>query len=139
MDMPVGFDVGGKSNLPHALLLIKNIYRGKASGQFWTNHLKKGLFSIGFVPSRVYPCVFYRGNLIFLHYVDDALCLSPKSAEVDKFIQDLRDANFKVTDEGDINNYLGVRVTKRSSDSTFNCPRITVHPFACLIPDDHSE
>ena len=46
--------------------------------------------------------MFYRGTLIFLHYVDDALCLSPKSAEVDNFIQDLRDANFKVTDEGDL-------------------------------------
>ena len=35
---------------------------------------------------------------MFLHYVDDALWLSPKSAESDKFIQDLRDANVKVTD-----------------------------------------
>ena len=43
--------------------------------------------------------------------MDDALCLSPKPAEVEKFIQDLRDANFKVTDEGDINNCLGVKVT----------------------------
>ena len=58
---------------------------------------KKGLLSIGFVQYCVDPCVFYRGNLIFLHYVDDALCLSPKSAEVDKFIQDLQDANFKVS------------------------------------------
>ena len=86
MDMPVGFDVGGKSNLAHALLIIKNIYGGKASGRIWTNHLKKGLLSIGFVKSRVDPCVFYRGTLISLHYVDDALCLSPKSSEVDKFI-----------------------------------------------------
>ena len=46
--------------------------------------------------------------------MDDALCLSPKSAEVDKFIQDLRDANFKVTDEGDINDYLGVKLTNRT-------------------------
>ena len=33
-------------------------------------------------------------------------------AEVDKFIQDQRDANFKVTDEKDINDYLVVKVTK---------------------------
>ena len=118
IDMPAGFYVGGKSNLSHALLLIKSIYGGKASGRIWKNYLKKGLLSIGFVQSRVEPCVFYRGTLIFLHYVDDALCLSPKSAKVDKFIQDLRDANFKVTDTGDINNYLGVKVTK-STDGRF--------------------
>ena len=46
--------------------------------------------------------------------MDDALCLSPKSDEVDKFIQGKQDANFKVTDEGDINNYLGVKATKRT-------------------------
>ena len=60
MDMPVGFNVGGKSNLSHALLLIKNIYGGKASGQTWTNHLKKGLLGIGFLQSHVDPRVFYR-------------------------------------------------------------------------------
>ena len=49
MDMPAGFDVEGKSNLSHALLLIKNIYGGKASRRIWTNHLKKGLLGIGFV------------------------------------------------------------------------------------------
>ena len=49
--------------------------------------------------------------------MDDALCLSPNSAECDKFIQDLRDANFKVTDEGDINDYLGVKVTKHTDGS----------------------
>ena len=75
---------------------------------------QKGFLSIGFVQSRVGPCVFYRGTLIFLHYVDDALCLSPKAAKFDKFIQYLRDTNFKVTDEGDINDYLGVKVTKRT-------------------------
>ena len=106
MDMPVGFYVGGKSNLSHALLLINNIYGSKASGRIWTNHLQKGILSIDFVQSSVAPCVLYRGTLIFLHYVDDALCLSPKSAEVDKFIQDLQDANFKVTDEGHINNLV---------------------------------
>ena len=42
MDMPVGFDVGGKSNLSHALLIIKNIYGGKSRGRIWKNHLKKG-------------------------------------------------------------------------------------------------
>ena len=44
--------------------------------------------------------------------MDDALCLSPKSAEVDKFILDLGDANFKVMDEGDINDYIRVKITK---------------------------
>ena len=64
--------------------------------------------------------------------MDDALCLSPKSAEVEKSIQDLRDANFKVTDEKDINDYLGVKVTKRT-DGRFD---LTQPHFIRQILDD---
>ena len=86
----------------------------RPADESWQITSQRVLPSIGFVKSCVEPCVFWRGNIIFLHYVHDALCLSPKSDEVDKFIQDLRDANFKVTDEGDINDYLWVKVTKRT-------------------------
>ena len=76
--------------------------------------------------------MLYRGTLIFLHYVDDALCLSTKSAEVDRFIQDLRYANFKVTDERDISDNLGIKVTKR----THGCFELTQPNLIQQILDD---
>jgi hypothetical protein len=112
MEMPKGFNVGGKSRASHVLKLLKNIYGGKAASRIWVEHLKKGLIDMGFTQSTADPCVFYRGQLIFLHFVDDCICLSPVAADVDKFLADLRAANFNVTDEGQISDYLGVKVEK---------------------------
>jgi hypothetical protein len=112
MEMPKGYNVGGKHRASHVLKIIKNIYGGRANGRIWVEHLRKGLEEMGFVQSVADPCLFFPGNLIFLHYVDDCICLSPDAADVDKFIRDLREANFNVTDEGQLSDYLGVKVEK---------------------------
>ena len=112
MEMPKGFDVGGHSRSNNVLKLIKNIYGGRASSRIWTEHLKKGLIGMGFTQSTADPCVFYRGKLIFLHFVDDCICLSPNDPDIDKFIEDLKKAEFNVTDEGQLSDYLGVKVEK---------------------------
>jgi hypothetical protein len=112
MDMPKGFNVGGKHRSSHVLKLLKNIYGGRASGRIWVEHLRKGLEGMGFVQSISDPCIFFRGNLIFLHFVDDCICLSPDAKAIDQFIADLRAAQFKVTDEGQLSDYLGVKIEK---------------------------
>ena len=112
MEMPKGFDVGGKHRSSHVLKLLKNIYGGRASGRIWVEHLRKGLEGMGFEQCASDPCVFFRGNLIFLHFVDDCICLSPNPADVDRFIADLRATNFNVTDEGQLSDYLGVKIEK---------------------------
>jgi hypothetical protein len=40
------------------------------------------------------------------------MCLSPNPKDVDKFISDLRAAKFNVTDEGQLSDYLGVKIEK---------------------------
>jgi hypothetical protein len=112
MEMPKGFNVGGKHRSSHVLKLIKNVYGGRASGRIWVEHLRKGLEAMGFEQCKSDPCVFFRGNLIFLHFVDDCICLSPNPADVDHFITDLRTAKFNVTDEGQLSDYLGVKIEK---------------------------
>jgi hypothetical protein len=67
---------------------------------------------MGFEQCASDPCVFFRGNMIFLHFIADCTCLSPSSEDVDKFILDLRAAKFNVTDEGQLSDYLGVKIEK---------------------------
>ena len=110
--MPKGFNIGGHPRETHVLKLIKNIYGGKAASRIWVEHLRKGLTKLGFAQSRTDPCVFYRGQLIFLHFVDDCICLSPVASDVDTFIADLKRAKFNVTDEGQLSDYLGVKIEK---------------------------
>ena len=48
-------------------------------------------------------------------YVDDAILLSPRKEAIDVSLQALR-ANFKLTEEGDIADYLGLKVTRLSTN-----------------------
>jgi hypothetical protein len=41
IEMPKGFDVGGKSRASHVLKLLKKINGGKAASRIWVEHLKK--------------------------------------------------------------------------------------------------
>ena len=54
------------------LRLIKNLYGLKDAGLTWHEHLKKGLLERGWKPSDIDPCLFTKGNVILVIYVDDA-------------------------------------------------------------------
>ena len=70
----------------------------------------------GFERSQVDKCVYTRGAIILFVYVDDAVLLSPRSEDLDEVILSLANPEhgmaFDVTDEGDIEEYLGVKVER---------------------------
>jgi hypothetical protein len=73
--------------------------------------LVSGLREIGFKQSKVDECVFYRGQTIFIVYVDDGIFAGPNEDEINSAINDLRAADFDIEDKGDIIDYLGVRLS----------------------------
>jgi hypothetical protein len=74
-------------------------------------YLVKGLKDCwGFFQSKVDECVFYKDKTILLVYVDDAILCGPSSKYIDDIIALLKEG-FDVTDEGEIDDYLGVKVT----------------------------
>ena len=89
-------------------LLLRNIYGTKQAPRVWFHCLEKGLKDLGFTPSKLDPCLFYRGNLIFLVYIDDCILMSPKLTEIEEAIDDLKRAkeNFTIDDLGDVDDYL---------------------------------
>ena len=109
MELPKGFVVEG-SRKTHCLKLIKNLYGQKQAGRTWQLHLRKGLVALDFVPSKVDDCIFYRGSVIFMVYVDDAIFMGPNKEDIDKCILDMKDS-FKLQDKGDISDYLGIKIT----------------------------
>jgi hypothetical protein len=112
MDIPKGYKIKGVTHASHVIKLIKNLYGQKQAGRVWNKHLEAGLMKIGFQPSKIDPCLYYKGQVVFLVYVDDGIFLSPSKKAIDKAIQELREADFDVEDQGDICDYLGVRVDK---------------------------
>lgn len=114
MALPQRFNLKGKNNKDYCLQLIKNIYGQKQGGRIWYNHLCDGLAKLGFTKSKVDPCVFYRGKTILLIYVDDVIVLGPTAADTLEPYNDLIEFGFKLEDQGDIKDFVGVTIEKQS-------------------------
>lgn len=110
LEIPQGFEFEG-SRKTHCLKLIKNLYGSKAAGRVWQQHLFKGLADLGFAQSGTDECVFYRGTTTFMVYTDDGIFCGPDEIEIAQCMVELG-KRFEITDEGDIDEYLGVKVTR---------------------------
>jgi len=123
MELPIGMEVPGseQNRKVHLLRLKRSLYGLKQASANWYDMLKKGLQRRGFQESVADPCVFLRENMIILCYVDDCILLSPKKEIIDEFLISLKHGpeQFIFTDEGNIERYLGVEVTRLDDGSGF--------------------
>jgi hypothetical protein len=92
----------------HCLKLLKNLYGQKQAGRVWHEYLVEGLIERHFKQSIVDNCVFYKGSTMLLVYVDDAIICGPSSRVIDEIIASLK-KDYDVTDEGEIDDYLGAK------------------------------
>ena len=111
MQLPSGTTFQGVNPNKHLLKLQKNLYGLKDGQVTWHEHIKTGLLSRGFRQSKVDPCLFIKGTVFLVLYVDDAALFSPNSTAINHEIMSLKQS-FDLTDEGDLQDYLGTRLTK---------------------------
>ena len=116
MELPQGINFPGLDRKQHCLEILKNVYGGKDAGRTWYLYLKDGLEQLGFQQSKQDECVFYRDKTIFLVYTDDAIIIAPDDSNIDQCIADLS-TSFSVEDQGTIEDYLGVQVTRLTNGS----------------------
>jgi hypothetical protein len=79
--------------------------------------MNKGLIELGYKRSIIDPCVYYRGKMVFMIYVDDGIFAGPDKGEIERLFKELQ-AKFNITDEGDLTEYLGVLVEKQPDGRT---------------------
>ena len=115
MEIPRGCNVGGWKH-DYVLRLNKNLYGSKQASKLWFEHLKRGLRRRGFKQSKADKCVFYKGNTIFVVYVDNGILIGPDKNEIDNIIASLKE-NYDLTDEGNLNEYLGIKIEKQKDGS----------------------
>jgi hypothetical protein len=113
MEVPQGFEFQGSRNT-HCLRLLKNLYGQKQAGRVWNKHLHKGLMEMGFTQSKIDECVYYRNSTIFLCYVDDSVLIDPDAENINKVFAEFKALKYGVTDEGQIDDYLGVKIERRT-------------------------
>jgi hypothetical protein len=77
MELPKGIQLSSSNSKTHVLRLINNLYGQNQAGRVWNQHLAKGLIKAGFMASKVDECIFYKGNTIFIVYVDDGIFFGP--------------------------------------------------------------
>jgi Reverse transcriptase (RNA-dependent DNA polymerase) len=109
------FTVDGKTQKTRALKLIKNLYGQKQAGRVWDQHLHKNLLEIGWKQSKTYECLYYKGNVAVVVFVDDGILISSHNERIDKELKSLQD-NFKISMEGTLSDYVGVNV-ERTEDN----------------------
>jgi hypothetical protein len=117
MQLPRGLIFKGVHRSTHCLKLKKNLYGSQQAGRVWNQHLVHGLVqTLKFVQSTVDECVFYIGTTIFIVYVDDAILCGPSKTEIDTIIAELASL-FDITDEGELDEYLGVKISWPTPDT----------------------
>ncbi|MGH3053369.1 MAG: reverse transcriptase domain-containing protein, partial [Gaiellaceae bacterium] len=94
------------------LKLHKSLYGITQAPKLWYEHLTGALMRRGFTQSRLDPCLFYRGSIILVIYVDDCLLASKDDADLVKLIAELKE-DFDLTEEGEISEYLGINVARQ--------------------------
>ncbi len=121
MELPVGIvvDQFPANSRGYVLKLNKSLYGLKQASLNWFEKLKQGLTDRGFKPSGINPCLYLKHNMVLITYVDDCIIIGPSKASIDCFITSIHTGpeNFKLTDKGDVNKFLGIEITKLGSDS----------------------
>ena len=119
MRLPQGYKRNGITRKTHALKLLRNVYGQKQAGRVWNKFMDHGMREIGFQPSHFDPCLYYRGSVVFLVYIDDCIVFGPSGQSIDQVVQDLRACSrqFTVDDQGDVGDFLGIQVQKQDDGS----------------------
>ncbi len=115
--IPYGMKISESGDRKDYLLKVcKNIYGLKDAGRTWSEHLRDNLLKRGFKQSTVDPCLFYRGSLILVCYVDDIIAFAPYEKDLDwlevSFAKETAEYDsFEFTVEGEVAAYLGIEVS----------------------------
>ena len=115
MEFPRGFTVpGGVDRKTFVLKLHRNLYGQKQARRVWYKYLRKCLITkAGFLPSKHDECLFFRGKVMYALYIDDSILGAPTRHELDVAIAAMKDAKLQITLEGDLTDFLGVKIERK--------------------------
>ena len=90
MRLPQGYRHNRITRKTYALKLLRNVYGQKQAGRVWNKYMDLGMREIGFKPSKFDPCLYYRGSVVFLVYIDNCIVFGPNNQSIEKVVADLR-------------------------------------------------
>jgi len=121
MKLPQGIQVSEGESSDYVLKLLKNIYGQKQAGRVWNKYLVDNLTSLGYKASLIDDCVFYRGDIIFMVYVDDGIFLGQDDEQLKASIREIQESGLNSEDQGRPADYVGVNIKKLKDGSYEFC------------------
>ena len=112
MELPQGVQTATGNSKDHVLKLLKNIYGQKQAGRVWNSFLVDKLTSLGYTSSLIDDCVFFRGDIIFMVYVDNGIFLGNEDTQLKQAIQEIQNVGLNIEDQGHPADYVGVSIKK---------------------------
>ena len=100
------------------LQLKKSFYGLSIAPRLWYKHLRNALLKDGFKQCDYDPCLWLKPNMIIFLYEDDCRVAAPNQKDIDNFVEWLNKAGFKLTQDGDFGEYLGIKFNVNSQDNT---------------------
>ena len=75
----------------------------------WNKYLDKGLGKISFKPIKIDLCLYFRGHIALLVYIDDCIMFGPNLAELDNVVKEMRTLSkkFRVENPGNAKDFFG--------------------------------
>ena len=65
---------------------------------------------MGYKPSSIDQCVYLKEDSIIVCYVDDCIIFAKNEETIKQIYGQLKDRNFVFTEEGDVTEYLGIKI-----------------------------
>jgi len=117
MELPPGIETKHGHSKDYVLKLLANLYGQKQAGRVWNQYLVDHLLQIGFTQSLIDECVFYKGNLIFIVYVDDGIFFGSDDATITQIITQMQNLGMNIEDQGHPADYVGVNIRRLKNGS----------------------
>jgi hypothetical protein len=112
MELPQGIQTAHGNSKDHVLKLEKNIYGQKHADRVWNSFLVDKLLYIGFTPSLIDDCIFFRDDIIFMVYVNDGIFLGNNDLRLQDAIKEIQDLGLNIEDQDHPADYVGVNIKK---------------------------
>ena len=120
MEFPRGFSVpGGIDRKAVFLKLHRNLYGQKQAGRAWYEYLRKQLITrLDLCNRNMTNACFIGGGgkVMYALYIDDSILGAPSHQELEEAIKAIQDAKLQITLEGDLTDFLGVKIERKSTN-----------------------
>jgi hypothetical protein len=98
MEPPQGIKTATGNSKDRVLKLLKNIYGQKQAGRVWNSFLVDKLTSLSYTSLLIDDCVFFRGDIMFMAYVDGGIFLGNDDTHLLQAIKEIQGLRLNIKD-----------------------------------------